>query len=71
MTQTHRFTEPTVSEIAERRNKAIDAIKAEFWNARDKRQREKLRAESLRKIEEAEREYQSDMRRHLHRAMVA
>ena len=68
MTQTHRFTEPclTVEEIAERRNKAIDAIKAEFWVEHDK-----LKAESLRKIEAAEREYQQAMWRHLHRAMAA
>lgn len=66
MTQTHRFTEPTVSQIAERRNKAIDAIKDEYWN-----EREKLRAESLRKIEVVEREYQQAMWRHLHRAMAA
>jgi hypothetical protein len=68
MTQTHRFTEPclTVEQIVERRDTVIDAIKAEFWAEHDK-----LKAESLRKIEEAEREYQQDMWRHLHRAMAA
>lgn len=58
------MTDFTVSQIAERRNKAIDAAKAEFWRERD-------RAAALRKIEAAEREYQQAMWRHLHRALVA
>jgi len=73
MTQTHRFTEPclTVDQIIERRNKTIDAAKAEFWNELNPREREKLRAECLRKIATAEREYDRAMWRHLHRAMAA
>lgn len=58
------MTDLTVSQIAARRNQAIDAAKAEFWRKHD-------RAAALSKIEAAEREYQQAMWRHLHRALVA
>lgn len=60
----------TVKQIARERDRATDAIKAEFWAAKERlsgEDLERVRTDCLQRLEHVQRAYEADMWRHLAR----